>query len=421
MKATKKIASVVLALLLTVGMISLNGTTNVYATEADDTGITEKSISEPENEGAEGEVGDTEGLTEETVEKEETVPAVETEPVTATGEVSGSGWKLSETGVLTLLEDVEFVSGQSYEWEQYAEQITEVVVAEGVTEIPNLAFSTNYKNLKKVTMSSTVKVIKVAAFAYNPNLTEVHLNDGLETVENIAFACAGFTKIKLPEGVEWYSDVFYECDNLESITIPKGSKWGKSNAHFYGCDSLRYVIIEEGVTEIPATFLNECEKLQYVWIPKSVTIIEGTAILNGACIIGYKGTIAEEYTNSPAAQNNKVTFHAIDGDEHTFGGWETVQKPTYTEEGIRKHSCTICNATEEETIAKLVPSENNNSDSSDKVQEENKGNTEKNQTSAHTSSASPKTGDTADVFAWTLMIVSAGAIAGFCLKKRTAK
>lgn len=413
MKTMKKIASIILTLMFMVGMVSLNGVTSVYASELDNLN-------------------------------------------TITGEISGNGWKLSETGVLTLLEDIPFVNGTPYEWELYADKIVEVVVAEGVTQIPNMAFyttaSTKYTNLKKVTLSQTVKIIEVAAFADNPNLTEVNLNDGLEEVGNIAFAGAGFTEINLPEGVTWSSDVFYECNNLVSVIIPKGSKWNGSNAHFYGCDNLKEVIIEEGVEEIPATFLNECANLQYVWIPKSVTNIVGTPILDGVCIIGYKGTVAENYVNSTTGQVNKLSFHAIDGEEHIFDEWQTVQNPTCTETGIMKHTCTICNAeriqeveatghtwdsgkvtleatekaegvktytctvckaTKTETIAKLVPSGNNNSD---------KGNVQENHVSDQTDATSPKTGDATNMFAWVLMmIVSAGAITIFYFKKKTIR
>lgn len=489
MKTMKKIASIILTLLLMVGMVSVNGTTNAYASEPDNFNTVEKSVSEVENEGVEEEVKDTENDTEELAEKtvkneetgtevfaessekkdstenvenkneDSTETTVATEAVTVAGEVSGNGWKLSETGVLTLLEDIPFVNGTPYEWELYADKIVEVVVAEGVTQIPNMAFyttaSTKYTNLKKVTLSQTVKIIEVAAFADNPNLTEVNLNDGLEEVGNIAFAGAGFTEINLPEGVTWSSDVFYECNNLVSVIIPKGSKWNGSNAHFYGCDNLKEVIIEEGVEEIPATFLNECANLQYVWIPKSVTNIVGTPILDGVCIIGYKGTVAENYVNSTTGQVNKLSFHAIDGEDHTFGKWQTVQNPTCTEKGLKKHTCTIChaertqevdatghtwdngkvtleatekaegvktytctvcNATKTESIAKLVPSGNDNSDKTDK------GNTEENLGSVHANSTSPKTGDTTNVFAWVLlMIVSASAIIVFYFKKRTTR
>lgn len=284
MKTTKKILSIVLALLLTVGTVSLNGITSVYASEENNLDTVENANLELEEEGMEEEVteeveeaeSDTEELTKETVEKTEKEPevfsepsekndstenvgnkkedstetTVATEPMTVAGEISSNGWKLSEEGVFTLLADIKYVDGQPYEWEQYAEKITEVVVAEGVTEIPAIAFSSKYKNLKKVTMSSTVKGIGHSAFVNNENLTEVILNDGLEWVGVTAFSATGLISIRLPEGVAWYSDVFTDCKNLTgTVVIPSGSKW-KGNAQFYGT-GVETVIIEDGVQEIP--------------------------------------------------------------------------------------------------------------------------------------------------------------------------
>lgn len=494
MKTAKKIISIVLALLLTLGMVSLNGTTSVYASEENNLDTVENANLELEEEGMEEEVteeveeaeSDMEELTEETVEKTEKEPevfsepsekndstenvenkkedsaetTVATEPMTVAGEISGNGWKLSEEGVFTLLADIKYVDGQPYEWEQYAEKITEVVVAEGVTEIPAIAFSSKYKNLKKVTMSSTVKGIGHSAFVNNENLTEVILNDGLEWVGVTAFSATGLTSIRLPEGVAWYSDVFTDCKNLTgTVVIPSGSKW-KGNAQFYGT-GVETVIIEDGVQEIPNQFLRGCKNLKYVWISKSLpqnAFGDGywDSPIPACCIIGYKGTVAEQYVEHwlgiGSDWSKGMTFHAIDGEEHTFGEWQTVQNPTCTEKGIRKHictichaertqevdatghtwdsgkvtleatekaegvktyTCTVCNATKAETIVKLVPSGNDNSD---------KGNAKEDQGSAQTNTTSPKTGDSANMFAWVLMMTtSAGAITVFYFKKRIAR
>lgn len=267
-------------------------------------------------------------------------------------DITGNGWTLDDNGVLTLTEDIE--AADAYDWAQYASQIYEVKVAEGVTEIPRMAFASSgdvqYGNLQKVTTSSTVRTIGVSAFGGNPSLTEVHLNDGLERVENVAFSGAGFTEIELPANVEWFSDVFINCDNLVSVTIPSGSTWGGGNAQFYSCDSLETVYVEEGVTQIPFTFLNDCNNLKYVWIPKSVTEILGTPILNG-CIIGYTGTAAEEYAQwRQEVGVNVVGFHAIDGDAHE-GTWQTVVAPTCEAAGQEQLVCDICGATQTREIA----------------------------------------------------------------------
>ncbi len=277
-------------------------------------------------------------------------------PAYAAEVAGGDGWSLDDAGVLTLSEDIAPISaGGAYEWEPYASQIKEVAVAEGVTEVPNMAFATrggvSYDSLQKATMSSTVRTIGVSAFADNPSLTEVYLNDGLERVENVAFGGAGFVEIELPENVTWGSDVFIDCDSLVSVTIPAGSEWGGGNAQFYGCDSLESVYIEEGVAQIPATFLNGCGSLEYVWVPKSVTEFVGTPILGG-CIIGYTGTAAEEYANwRQEVGVNVVDFHAIDGSEHAYGEWQVVTAPTCTEDGEQVRTCAICAAQQSQELA----------------------------------------------------------------------
>ena len=78
-------------------------------------------------------------------------------------------------------------------------------------------------------------------------------------------------------------------------------------------------------------------------------------------------------------------------------------------EGVKTYTCTVCNATKTETIAKLVSSKNNNSD---------KENAQENPVFAQTNATSPKTGDSTNMFAWVLlMIVSAGAITVSILRR----
>ena len=48
---------------------------------------------------------------------------------------------------------------------------------------------------------------------------------------------------------------------------------------------------------------------------------------------------------------------------HNFGDWTVTKQATYTEEGERAHTCTVCKRTETETIAKLTPSSSGSSSS----------------------------------------------------------
>lgn len=131
-------------------------------------------------------------------------------PAYATTVVSGTGWSLDDAGVFTLSANVTGTytdydkygnpTHPRYEWESYAGQIKEVRVAEGVTEIPTGAFSgdlADYSNLRRVTMSSTVKSIGLAVFYEDTNLTDVKLNDGLESIGHTAFCKTGITEIAI--------------------------------------------------------------------------------------------------------------------------------------------------------------------------------------------------------------------------------
>lgn len=291
------------------------------------------------------------------------------------GIAAGDGWTLDADGVLTIEKDVSKPSDLRYEWGRYAERIREVRLAEGVTAIPNGAFASSsygvspieYPNLTKFTASSTLKTIGWDVFSGTRSLTEVHLNDGLEAVNHSAFANTGITSIVLPDNVTWGGDCFAGCSQLGgTLVIPGGSKFEEGhNATFYGV-GVDTVVIEEGVTWIPNGAFNGCANLKRVYLPKSVVQIGDTYetspgiyydSFDPCLIVGYRGTAAEQYVEhwlelNPEG-NEGLAFHAIDGEEHEFGPWESVSEATCTAEGIRKHSCAICGAERTEVLPAL--------------------------------------------------------------------
>lgn len=289
--------------------------------------------------------------------------------------IEGDGWMLDADGVLTIEKDIAKPSDFRYEWQPYAERIREVRLAEGVTAIPNGAFASNsygvnpivYSNLTKFTACSTLKTIGWDVFSGTRSLREVHLNDGLEAVNHSAFANTGITSIVLPDNVTWGGDCFSGCSQLVgTLVIPGGSKFEDGhNATFYGIGT-DTVIIEEGVTWIPNGAFNGCANLKRIYLPKSVVQIGDTHetapgiyydSFDPCMIIGYKGTAAEQYVDhwlkvNPEG-NRGLSFHAIDGEEHEFGPWETVSEATCTEAGARKHSCSVCGAERTESLPAL--------------------------------------------------------------------
>lgn len=289
--------------------------------------------------------------------------------------VKGDGWTLDADGVLIIEKDISKPSDLRYEWEPYAARIREVRLAEGVTAIPNAAFASSsygtnpveYSSLTKFTACSTLKTIGWNVFSNTKSLTEVHLNDGLEAVNHSAFAYTGITSIELPDNVTWGGDCFTYCDQLKgTLVIPAGSKFEDGgNGTFYGT-GVDTVVIEEGVTWVPSSAFNGCVNLERVFLPKSVVQIGGTHetapgiyydSFDPCMIVGYKGTAAEQYVDHwlevNPGDNEGLSFHAVDGEEHEFGPWESVSEATCTDAGVRKHTCAVCGAERTESLPAL--------------------------------------------------------------------
>lgn len=104
-------------------------------------------------------------------------------------------------------------------WEYYEDEITTIVIEEGVTSIGQYAFS-NLHNLYDVKIPSTVKTIGSLAF----------------------FECNNLEEIKITEGVEKiYVGAFLSCDNLKTITIPQ-SILSIDEKAFDSCPGLEKII-----------------------------------------------------------------------------------------------------------------------------------------------------------------------------------
>ena len=160
---------------------------------------------------------------------------------------------------------------------------------------------------------------------------------------------------------------FAGCSQLGgTLVIPGGSKFEEGhNATFHGI-GVDTVIVEEGVKWIPNGAFNGCVNLKRAYLPKSVVQIGDVHetvpgiyydSFDPCMIVGYKGTAAERYVDhwlkvNPEG-NRGLSFHAIDGEEHEFGPWETVSEATCIEAGARKRACAICGAERTESLPVL--------------------------------------------------------------------
>lgn len=115
-------------------------------------------------------------------------------------------------------------------WEDYRDEITSIVVTDGVTRIGNEAFY-RFSNVANCSIGKDVTEIGKSAFSYCESLTSITLPEGLTTIGMDAFGACGLTSITLPESLETIEGVtFAECLDLTSITIPANVRTIGANA-----------------------------------------------------------------------------------------------------------------------------------------------------------------------------------------------
>ena len=210
-------------------------------------------------------------------------------------------WTFDEsTGTLTISgtgEMYNYYDYESYEypWESFKENITTVVVDEGVTTIGVSAFS-YCESITQVTISDTVKTIGDTAFVGCRNLDCIIVDENNEYYSNDEFGVL-FNKDKtklirypngntrteynIPDtvkiiGEDAFDDNFY----LTDITIPYGVTTIEFCA-FADCCELNDIVIPNSVKTIGDWAFSCCHNFVDVVIPESVEEIGISAF--GAC------------------------------------------------------------------------------------------------------------------------------------------
>ena len=189
-----------------------------------------------------------------------------------------------------------------------------VSIPDTVTTIQRDAFA-NCINLAQVKLSKSLVELGTASFSKCQSLTEIEIPKSLDLVSIYGFytkgafvGCDNLKKVKFEEGItQIATNLFYGCTGLEEIEIPNTVTNIEANA-FHDCINLRNVVIPTSVIEIEEYAFSGCEKITEITIPDSVTRIKWCAFENCSGLENVKlsKSLAEMW-NSAFAKCNSLT------------------------------------------------------------------------------------------------------------------
>ena len=145
--------------------------------------------------------------------------------------------------------------------------ITNVVVKEGVQEIPKNAFY-DYHKLLYIRIPDSVQMIGVHGFGHCTSLLSIELPSSVQEIDQYTFhGCSSLQSIHLPPQVTHIGTAaFMRCSSLQSITIP--SSISKIEDYtFFHCKSLTSISLPSSVTEISVRAFDGCSSLQTIHQP----------------------------------------------------------------------------------------------------------------------------------------------------------
>ena len=220
-----------------------------------------------------------------------------------------------------------------------------------VTNIWSYAFY-GCTSLKSITLPDNVKIISEYAFSDCTGLVTAILGNGVTNINYHAFYnCVGLKYLTMPVSAKIYNNqtVFYGCNNIERVTLTKGTglmkdygtETSKYTPWYMSGNTIKEIIIEDGVTDIGTYAFYECTSLEIITIPDSVTYIGSSAFYGCTNLsdVYYGGTetqwnaIKFNYSNSCLTDAN-IHF----GHNHNYVG-SIVKDATCVEEGIERYVC----------------------------------------------------------------------------------
>lgn len=195
------------------------------------------------------------------------------------------------------------------------ELISNLVIPNGITKIPNGAFS--FENITNVTIPETVTSIGESAFQ-GCGFSNIYIPDSVTDIGRAAFYGCNLNSIAIPQKVTTINAfTFGACSQLESITIPESIIYIGEYAFEY-CSKLEELIIHKGLETISYGTFEGCTNLKNVY---------------------YEGSQNDWETITIESENGELTNSKIHYGTLTPHDVVAIVEPTCTQYGYTEYTC----------------------------------------------------------------------------------
>ena len=198
----------------------------------------------------------------------------------------------------------------------FCKNLKSVTIPTSITSIGIRAFI-SCSILTSVSMPSSITTIGDYAFRNCPLLTSVTIPSQLTYLGNYVFAsCAGLTSITIPNTITTIGEsTFQSCKGLTSISIPNSVTTIGKYA-FSSCIGLTSISIPNSVTKLDEGIFYNCSALASITIPNSVTTIGYSAFYGCTGLTSI--TIPASVTSIGNSAINKTTIINVDANNLNY-------------------------------------------------------------------------------------------------------
>lgn len=153
-----------------------------------------------------------------------------------------------------------------------------IQLSKKLIEVPDNTFRF-CRNLVKVEIPQSVKILGKESFAFCRKINNIKFNGQLDSIGRNAFEkCISLGNIELPYVKHTGDGIFSSCKGLTSIKIT-GIDTINMNMFIY-CESIKTIVIPEGVKKIHDLAFSNCIKLETVELPSTIENIATNAFID---------------------------------------------------------------------------------------------------------------------------------------------